>query len=133
MEASNRKAKLVWGPHLLACSEDCLGQGRAQVSAHLVHSKAFLGELKQIFSNQPMLSPIVIATMQHAAMELVEFGMSVDDEKDFLLERVSLPSLAHAPCLTLFHSLQALLNKCANTYWTLAIGVIISIQAQGCL
>jgi hypothetical protein len=88
------KALLLWGPNSIPCSHLSGKNGSIQASAHLVMSKAFLSELQTVFpeatlDTQESRQPIVIATMQHAAMELVRVGTEVDSEKDFLLERVS--------------------------------------------
>ena len=82
------KNPLLWGPRLVSRSfHDA--QRDIQVSAHLVHSKAFLREVKEVFPGQNIVNDvIVISTMQHAVMELVRLGTEVEQEKDYLIEVV---------------------------------------------
>lgn len=60
--------------------------GNMQVSAHSIHSKAFLRDIQEVFPAEKFSQPFVIATMQHAAMDLVRTGENVETEKDLLLE-----------------------------------------------
>eukprot|EP01039_Chlorochromonas_danica_P008851 gene8851-9760_t len=81
------KSKTLWGPQMLSCEEDSLGVGEIQVSAHLVVSKSLIEDIAHVFPDRTIDHPVVITTMQHAKMELVQLGQEVDAEKDFLLER----------------------------------------------
>ncbi|RYH26671.1 hypothetical protein EON65_14290 [archaeon] len=89
---------LIWGPTFV--NQSFRNAPRTlQVSAHQVLSKAFLREVKEVFPCQELLvNVIVIATMQHAEIELVRMGPEVEQEKDHLLEVVSitLPSRPHS-------------------------------------
>lgn len=96
------KSKTLWGPQMLSCEEDSLGVGEIQVSAHLVVSKSLIEDIAHVFPDRTIDHPVVITTMQHAKMELVQLGQEVDAEKDFLLERVRIEYSHSLPLLAVF-------------------------------
>jgi len=72
----------LFGPHLNTSET-------FQISAHSC-GKRFVPEIQSIFPSVDLTNGLIaVVTMQHAKYDLVNFDPDVDQEKDILLEKVS--------------------------------------------
>ncbi len=84
-----------------------------QISIHNIIAKTFMSEIRTVFPNIDWTKGevVIVSTMQHALMDLVQVGDDVEKEKERLLENVCLHS-QHCVCFFSFTCAFAVCTSC---------------------
>lgn len=88
--AGAKSARVSGFAHEVLLEPTALPSG-LEVSVHTL-PRMVKRELKLVFNDVPLDDMLAVLTAQHAAMDLVATGPDVADEKDSLLETVSMPA-----------------------------------------